>query len=56
MISYTERTPVCNHKIYVPEPNIDADLAARLIAARFGLALHVAALVAALAGLGGGRQ
>jgi hypothetical protein len=33
-----------------------ADFAARVIAARYQLAPHVAALVAALAGLGGGRR
>jgi hypothetical protein len=55
MISYTERTPVCNHKIYVPESNIDADLAARLIAARFGLEFDIAKLICALAGIGGAQ-
>jgi hypothetical protein len=40
----------------VCDTDLPTDLATRLIMAKFGLEPHIAALVARLAGLSGGRQ
>jgi hypothetical protein len=61
MVPYNQQASRCNiHFALSRVDNADCDdardLAARLIAVRFGLAPHLAVLIVSLAGIAGGRQ
>jgi hypothetical protein len=52
MVTLVQQPTGCNKEIHPAEPDRAAERAARLIAVRYQLAPHVAALIATLAGLG----